>query len=106
MAAGIAAMKQLDAALLDKVEKAGAYLEAALNGVKSKKPGIVGDIRRKGLMIGIDLNGVAVADVIDRLLEKRFVTLRAGDNTLRLLPPFTVTNDVIDRFVETLEEVL
>lgn len=106
MAAGIAALKQLDSKLLERIEKTGAYLESVLNGVKSKKPGLIGDIRRKGLMVGVDLNGRPVAEVIDAMLEKGFVTLRAGENTLRLVPPFTIDNAVIDKFGETLEEVL
>ncbi len=106
IAAANAVMDQLDDTLLTKINELSAYFLERLNALRKDKHTVIGDIRVKGLMIGIDLIGIDVASVIQDLLDRGFVTLRAGDNTLRLLPPFTITKKEIDALLEQLMEIL
>ncbi len=106
MAAGLAVMKLLNEDMLKKINLLSAYLQDSLNGLRKDKVHVIGDIRIKGLMAGIDLIGVDVLYVIKELLEKGIVTLRAGENALRLLPPFTINEKEIDILIDALRDIL
>ena len=106
MAAGIATIRQLDETMLNKINKLSEYLLKALNDLRRDKHKVIGDIRVKGLMVGVDLLGIDVAYVIRECLDRGFVTLRAGANALRLLPPFTIGEKEIDLLIDTLRDIL
>lgn len=85
------------------IEK-GDYLKNQLNEIMDQFP-IVEDIRGKGLMIGIECNQ-NVSQIVEQLLEKGLVVGTAGANTLRLLPPLTISIEEIDDAVFCIKEVL
>jgi 4-aminobutyrate aminotransferase-like enzyme len=47
-----------------------------------------------------------VKEVIKGLFESEILALRAGDNVLRLLPPFTIGRAEIDYFCKILSGIL
>jgi acetylornithine aminotransferase len=64
------------------------------------------DVRGRGLMIGIELDGPQKA-VRERLLyEQHVFTGCSGQNLLRLLPPLTFTKELADEFIERLTKAL
>jgi 4-aminobutyrate aminotransferase len=72
-------------------------------------------VRGLGLMIGIELvrdqktkeRAPELRDhVVERAFERGLLVLGAGDNTLRLSPPLTITRDQADFALETLTECL
>ncbi|MBR3114329.1 MAG: aminotransferase class III-fold pyridoxal phosphate-dependent enzyme, partial [Bacteroidaceae bacterium] len=64
------------------------------------------DVRGRGLMIGIELD-VPYKDIRTRLVKEQHVfTGCSGTNTLRLLPPLTLTKADVDEFVQKLKAVL
>jgi acetylornithine aminotransferase len=75
-------------------------LEKELRGLTS-----VQEIRGEGLMLGIELN-TSAGPVVKSLLEQGLVTLVAGENVLRLLPPLVVTHGQIVRAVSLIKEVV
>lgn len=88
--------------LLDNVNKVGAWLLAEL-----KKLDGIKEVRGQGLMIGIEFDG-PVKDIRRTLLfEEHVFTGVSGTNTIRLLPPLTLTMEqaelFIDKFRKTLE---
>lgn len=88
--------------LLDNVNKVGAWLLAEL-----KKLDGIKEVRGQGLMIGIEFDG-PVKDIRRTLLfEEHVFTGVSGTNTIRLLPPLTLTMEqaelFIDKFKKTLE---
>lgn len=106
-AAGIASLKELDGNLLDKINTLGAQFQNRLNMLKSRYPKAIKENRVYGLMVGIDLyEAFPVKNFIDGLAARGILTLRAGSNVLRLLPPFTIGIKEIDLFCDKLEEVL
>jgi 4-aminobutyrate aminotransferase len=73
---------------------------------------IVGDIRGKGLMIGIELVRDRKtkekapefrARILQAAFEKGLLILGAGENTLRLCPPLVVDEEQVDFALRTIE---
>ncbi|HEX8814605.1 MAG TPA: acetyl ornithine aminotransferase family protein [Terriglobales bacterium] len=78
-----------------------------------KKYGIVGDVRGRGLMIGVEIvkdkktkeYGAADRDrIIQYAFERGILFLGAGPSTIRICPPLVVTKDEADIAMEALEE--
>lgn len=87
--------------LVGNAEKMGAYIE---NEIKHELGDKVKEIRRKGLMIGIELFAPA-SGVRQKLFEKK-VLVGAVGNTLRVLPPLIIGKEEADIFIKALTEVL
>jgi acetylornithine/N-succinyldiaminopimelate aminotransferase len=105
-AAGIASLKQLDGKMLEKITGLSEYFKKKLGDLKAIFPAVIRENRVYGLMIGIELEKkYPVKNMIDGLLKKKVLALRAGENVLRLLPPFTVRKEDIDVFCRKLYEV-
>ena len=106
-AAALATLETLrDEKIVDKVVQTGAFLRAGLERLKLSFPDIIGDIRGLGLMFGIDLKGVPVAEVVGSSLERRLLVGSAGDNTLRFTPPLIIEKSEIEIMLQILTEVL
>lgn len=101
-AAAIAVLEVMrDEHLVENAAAVGAYAMERLAAV----PGVC-NLRGRGLMIGFDIEGSA-ADLRRRLIfDEHIFTGGAGPNTVRLLPPLTVTKADIDRFVSSLQKLL
>ena len=88
--------------LLDNVNRVGEWLLAELKKIDGIK-----EVRGQGLMIGIEFDE-PVKDIRRKLLfEERVFTGVSGTNTIRLLPPLTLTIEqaglFIDKFKKTLK---
>jgi len=90
-----------DPALLRRVREAGAALAERLQQLPH-----VRTVRGRGLMLACELD-VAAGDVVARaLLEQRLVINATGPDTLRLLPPLTITDDELDEALRRLRGAL
>ncbi len=87
--------------LCENAEKMGEYIESE---IKAKLGDKVKEIRRKGLMIGIELFDTA-AQVRAKLFEKKILVGAVG-NTLRVLPPLIIGKEEADMFIKALTETL
>ena len=102
-AAGIAVLEVIkNENLIGNSEKMGAYIESRIkdfNHIKS--------IRRRGLMIGIELDQPCV-EIRSNLLTKHHVfTGNSNDSkVLRILPALNITEEEADIFIDALESVL
>jgi acetylornithine/N-succinyldiaminopimelate aminotransferase len=77
------------------VEKAAAALWAKLTPLVAKYPKVFAELRGKGLMIGLKCvkpNG----EVVAKFMEHGLLTVVAGDNSVRLLPPLIIGAAEID----------
>jgi acetylornithine aminotransferase len=87
--------------LLDNVNAVGDYLLAELKKIDGIK-----EVRGQGLMIGIEFDE-PVKDIRSRLLfEERVFTGVSGTNTIRLLPPLTLTMEQAGEFIARFKRVL
>ncbi len=102
-AAGIAVLDVIkNENLIENSEKIGAYIEDKIKNFKG-----VHSIRRRGLMIGIELDRPC-AEIRSELLNTHKVfTGNANDkNVLRVLPALNITEKEADVFIEALDNVL
>ncbi len=100
--------------LLENAEKQGSYIMKWLDDVKEECE-IVGDARGKGLMIGAEFvedketkkPGVEQAkEVMLRCWRRGVATITCGFSTLRLVPPLTITRELVDASLEIIEDVI
>ena len=97
--------------ILDEHKKSGeldktvVYFEAKLENLAKKYPKIINKIVGIGLMRGLRIEG---AETLNNLMSKCFkegvLVLKAGRNTLRFLPPLTITKQEIDEGFEKVEK--
>ncbi len=84
--------------LLDDINTKGNLI---FNEIKKQNFSSIKDIRYKGLMIGVELiESIDVKTVVKKLLENKLVTTSAGNNTIRLLPPFIIAENEINKLIE------
>ena len=87
--------------LLDNVNKVGEWLLAELKKIDGIK-----EVRGQGLMIGIEFDE-PVKDIRRRLLfDERVFTGVSGINTIRLLPPLTLTMEQAALFIDKFKKKL
>ena len=99
MAVGNAVLDVLFApGFLDRVRKTALLFKQRLAELKDKHPGVIAEVRGEGLLIGlrsIPPNG----DLVNALREQKLLSVAAGDNVVRLLPPLIVSEDEIGQAV-------
>ena len=87
---------------LQRVRQRGLNFKQKLAGLKDSHPDIIEDIRGDGLMMGIKTK-VPNTDFIARALDQQLLTIGAGDNVVRLLPPLIVSDDDLSEAVAKLD---
>jgi 4-aminobutyrate aminotransferase len=113
-AAANATITLLEESLVANAAQVGAYLMERLRALQEKHA-LIGDVRGRGLMIGIEL--VRDRTTKERAVEERnflvqamfyrgVLVLGAGRNALRLAPPLVLTTDQADAVLEALDESL
>ena len=68
---------------------------------------IVGDVRGRGLMIGVDVSTPQVRDrIIQLAFEHGLLLLGTGESAIRLSPPLIVSQEQADEAMDVLEECI
>jgi 4-aminobutyrate aminotransferase len=103
--------------IIEHERRLGNYFLKALKNVIGKR-NLVGDIRGKGLMLGVELvrdkgtkepAGKEAMKICQKLPSKGLIVEMAGhwhNNVLKLTPPAVITEEQIDRAVEILDETI
>jgi 4-aminobutyrate aminotransferase len=113
-AAAIATIKVLKDGIMRNAEVVGEYLMGRLHALMDKHP-LIGDVRGKGLMIGVELvrdrqtkeRATTERDrIVQGMFQKGVLILGAGRNAIRFAPPMVLTKDQADAVVGTFDEVL
>jgi acetylornithine/N-succinyldiaminopimelate aminotransferase len=81
----------LEPGFLDTVIVRANRLAQGLAQLKDEFPGIVLDVRGKGLLAGVKL-APPVADVVKAAIGQKLLAVGAGENVLRILPPLNVSD--------------
>ena len=89
---------------LNNVKSLSKYFLESLNKIKTKHPKTIKEIRGKGLLIGIQLYKDPTK-FIQKLMDKRLLTIRAAENVIRVLPPLNVKKNEIDLAIKIIEKV-
>jgi acetylornithine/N-succinyldiaminopimelate aminotransferase len=75
--------------LPERAARLGRLLLERLVAVQERHPGLIKEVRGRGLLIGLDLVP-PVGDVVTACRERGLLALTAGDNALRLAPPLVL----------------
>jgi 4-aminobutyrate aminotransferase len=114
IAAGLATFDLIDAEYRDNARRLGEYIFKKIAGWKDKFK-IVGDIRGRGLMIGIEIvrdqkTKEKAADLRNHIVDRAFYhglcILGAGENTVRLSPPLMIDQQQADAALAIVEKCL
>ena len=90
--------------LLANVTKVGALLKEALQSFVDKYDKVL-EVRGKGLMLGLVIDGDAKA-VVDALAVQGLFVLTAGPNVVRFLPPLCLGEDDLEDAVDMISDAL
>src|SRR3954466_4658416 len=102
MAAGEAVLDVVaNEALLSTLRQKGERLRAALEQMIPNHDHLFESVRGVGLMLGIRMKTDSRA-FVNYLRTKGLLTVAAGDNVMRVLPPLNIEESHIREFVETL----
>ena len=113
-AAALATIKLLKDRLMANAADVGAHLMAGLQALMDKHP-LIGDVRGRGLMIGVELvrdrqTKERATDERDAVVNAAFarglLVLGAGKNAIRFSPPLVLTREQADTAVEIFDEAL
>ena len=105
VAAGNAVLDvMLEPGFFAHVEAMSELLRSRLQHLVETYPKIFGELRGKGLLAGIRCV-VPAGDFVARLRENGLLTLTAGENVLRILPPLIVGEAEIDEAVGIIDRV-
>ncbi|WP_418990977.1 aspartate aminotransferase family protein [Alistipes sp.] len=97
-AAAIAVLETIEReGLVENAARVGDYLLNELRGIDGPR-----EVRGRGLMIGIELDGSGTELRRRLLFDKHVFTGGAGPSTVRLLPALCLTRELADRFLEAL----
>lgn len=84
------------------VRRVSDQLKKGLDALVANHSDVFEEVRGRGLMLGLKCK-VPNGSLVDALIKDHMLTVVAGDNVLRLLPPLTISNDEIDLALVKLE---
>ena len=93
----------LEDGFLDRAAETGAYLFERVRAVAARYPGVIESVRGQGLLLGMKCK-VPNADLVAALRERRVLTVPAGENVARMLPPLAIAREHVDTACGALAE--
>jgi 4-aminobutyrate aminotransferase len=100
--------------LLENATIQGAHIMKRLEELK-QQTGIVGDVRGKGLMIGMEIveNKATkkpapkkAAEIMKRSWKRGVAVITCGSSTIRIAPPLNITKELVDSALEIIGDVV
>jgi len=89
---------------LARVSHMGLLLRERVEGLVRRYPGVFADVRGQGLMLGLKCVG-SNAEMVEALRQAGLLTVPAGDNVVRLLPPLIIEEAHVDEALGLLDRV-
>jgi 4-aminobutyrate aminotransferase len=114
IAAALVTMDLLETQYVENARRVGAFLMARMVDWPVRHR-IVGEVRGKGLMIGVEIvrdqktkerAGDLREAIVDMAFEKGLLLLGAGENTIRIAPPLIVDEEQAAFAAQTLESCI
>ena len=105
MSAGNAVLDQIfKKGFLKNVKKISKYFHNELNKIKNDYPKLIKEVRGIGFLIGLQLFN-DTTKFIKKLQDNKLLTIRSGENTIRILPPLNVKKSEIDIAIKIIRKV-
>ncbi|RFC67120.1 MULTISPECIES: aspartate aminotransferase family protein [Mesorhizobium] len=89
----------LEGNFLDEVARKALLFKQGLAAVADEYPNVIEEIRGTGLMLGLKCK-VPNTKFVQALRDEKTLSVGAGDNVVRLLPPLTISDEEIRQAVE------
>ena len=102
-AAGCVVLDTMTPEFLEQVKAKGQYLR---DGIAALNSPCVSGVRGMGLMIGVGVQGMTHRELKDKLMAAGLLTLTAGKDTLRLLPPLVISREEMDKGLAIMAQVM
>lgn len=104
VAAANKVMDLIDNELLTHISQIGEKIKEEIASQNSR---IIKEVRGKGLLIGVELNeGISAKKIANELLQNGVIVGTSGDKVLRILPPFIIGNEEVEKFIGVFKNVL
>ena len=95
-AAALATIELLEGGLITNAAARGRQAMAGLRPLHEQYPGLVRDVRGKGLMIGVEFDTPEHAEEVQwACFERGLLVLECGRSTVRMAPPLIVTEEEV-----------
>jgi acetylornithine/N-succinyldiaminopimelate aminotransferase len=101
-AAGAVLDVMLADGFLERVRRTSLVLKQKLASIKDRYPELIAEVRGEGLLVGLRLTAPNF-ELVSELHQERMITVAAGDNVVRLLPPLIVSEEEVAEGVRRLE---
>ncbi|HIH13436.1 TPA: aminotransferase class III-fold pyridoxal phosphate-dependent enzyme [Candidatus Woesearchaeota archaeon] len=98
----VAVLKLLDDKQLNHIREISDYFFTSLHQIKSPH---VMSIRGKGLMIGVEISSGKRNEVLKKLQQEKILVIPAGENMVRLLPPYIIEREHADNLIDVLNKI-
>src|SRR5579862_3771807 len=114
VSAALATLRLVESRYMENARRMGDYIFRRLAPWRDELPS-VGDVRGKGLMIGVEIvrdrqtkdRAPELRDaIVERAFRKGLLVLGAGENVIRLCPPLVIDERQADFAVATLAEAI
>jgi 4-aminobutyrate aminotransferase len=114
IAAGMATFHLLKEKYVENARRMGEFMFRRM-GEWPQRHKIVGDVRGKGLMVGVEIvrdhkTKEKAKDLRDAIVQKAFekglLILGAGENSFRLSPPLVIEEEQADFAINTLDAII
>ena len=112
LAAATTTFDLIEGGLMANAEKMGNYIFSRISDWPNRFK-IVGDVRGKGLMIGVEIvrdqrtkeRSADLRDaVVDNAFHRGLLTLSSGENSIRVSPPLIIDEEQADCAIQIMEE--
>ena len=87
---------------LERVRHTSLILKQKLAEIRDRYPAVIAEVRGEGLLVGLRAV-VPSAQLVDELRAEKLITVAAGDNVVRLLPPLIVSEEEVAEAVRRIE---
>ncbi|MCL4529100.1 MAG: aminotransferase class III-fold pyridoxal phosphate-dependent enzyme, partial [Chloroflexi bacterium] len=113
-AAALATIDLIEKKYMQNAAEVGQYALDALEEIKARHPSI-GDVRGKGLMIGVEFvmnretkepASKLYERVVDLAFERGLLTLGCGQSVIRIAPPLSISKSEVDEGLVIFEEAI
>jgi acetylornithine/N-succinyldiaminopimelate aminotransferase len=86
----------------DHVERIGLLFKQRLAEIKDRYPTVISEVRGEGLLIGLRAV-VPAGELVDAMRDEKVITVAAGDNVVRLLPPLIISEQEVAEGIARLD---
>jgi len=89
----------------DHVNRIGILFKQRLAEIKDRYPSLIAEVRGEGLLVGLRML-VPAGELVDATRAENMLTVGAGDNVVRLLPPLIISEQELAEGVARLDRAL